>query len=341
MTAARPDRRPGSPEPASTPARSCGPPACAASALGKQLGEQSGAAVDRAGRVEVRPDLTLPGHPEVYVIGDMASLNHYPGVSQVAMQRFGVRGRADQPAHPRARAEGAVHATSTRAAWPPSRGSARWPASGRSGSRGFIAWMLWLGVHIFYLVGFKNRVTTLLHWAISFIGNGRSQRSGAYPRPPTRERRAPGSAAPPPDPPGREQASLDQQAPRRAHPVPQLPADLLGAGAFGRAARRRADQGHPRPAERPARRGATSTSARSRWSSTSAMPTTCVLLPDIAVGSDGPVLSVNLVSQVPLATWTGAGWRWVRRRGRRCCWRGCGWPRCTASAPTTSSARRI
>ena len=43
---------------------------------------------------------------------------------------------------------------------------------------GFAAWVLWLGIHIFYLVGFKNRVTTLIHWAVSFIGNDRSQRSG-------------------------------------------------------------------------------------------------------------------------------------------------------------------
>ncbi len=42
---------------------------------------------------------------------------------------------------------------------------------------GFVAWLLWLGVHIFYLVGFKNRVTTLLHWAVTFLGRGRPQRT--------------------------------------------------------------------------------------------------------------------------------------------------------------------
>src|SRR3978361_2009691 len=57
-----------------------------ASPLGKVLGEQSGAAVDRAGRVSVQPDLTLPGHPEVHVVGDMISLNRLPGVAQVAIQ---------------------------------------------------------------------------------------------------------------------------------------------------------------------------------------------------------------------------------------------------------------
>src|ERR687890_206825 len=57
-----------------------------ASPLGRLLGEQSGAAVDRAGRVAVQPDLTLPGHPEVHVVGDMASLDRLPGVAQVAIQ---------------------------------------------------------------------------------------------------------------------------------------------------------------------------------------------------------------------------------------------------------------
>ncbi len=57
-----------------------------ASPLGKLLGEQSGAPVDRAGRVGVNPDLTLPGHPEVFVVGDMINLDHLPGVAQVAIQ---------------------------------------------------------------------------------------------------------------------------------------------------------------------------------------------------------------------------------------------------------------
>src|SRR3954462_2425731 len=57
-----------------------------ASPLGRTLAEQTGAALDRAGRIAVNPDLTLPGHPEVFVVGDMASLDHLPGVAQVAIQ---------------------------------------------------------------------------------------------------------------------------------------------------------------------------------------------------------------------------------------------------------------
>ena len=48
---------------------------------------------------------------------------------------------------------------------------------GRLRFSGFTAWLLWLGVHLFYLIGFKNRVTTLLHWAVTFVGRGRSERT--------------------------------------------------------------------------------------------------------------------------------------------------------------------
>ena len=148
-----------------------------ASALGRQLGEQSGAAVNRGGQVEVRPDLTLPGHPEVYVVGDLASLNHYPGVAQVAMQGAAyaadsierrVVGRA--PKGPFHYFDKGSMATISRFRAVANVGPFR--------LFGFAAWVLWLGIHIFYLVGFKNRVTTLMHWAVSFIGNDRSQRSG-------------------------------------------------------------------------------------------------------------------------------------------------------------------
>lgn len=148
-----------------------------ASPLGRQLGEQTGATVDRGGRVETRPDLTLPGHPEVYVIGDLASLNDYPGVAQVAMQGAAyaaeaierrVLGRA--PQGPFRYFDKGSMATISRFRAVANVGPFRF--------FGFTAWVLWLGIHIVYLVGFKNRVTTLLHWAVSFIGNGRSQRSG-------------------------------------------------------------------------------------------------------------------------------------------------------------------
>jgi NADH dehydrogenase len=146
-----------------------------ASPLGRILGEQSGADVDRAGRVAVQPDLTLPGHPEVHVVGDMISLDKLPGVAQVAIQG----GRY------------AAEAITRRAAGRPPQGPFKYFDKGSMATisrfhavaeiaglkfEGFVAWMIWLVVHLFYIVGFKSRVTTVLHWAVSFLGRGRSQR---------------------------------------------------------------------------------------------------------------------------------------------------------------------
>ena len=148
-----------------------------ASELGAQLAEQSGAEVDRAGRVAVNDDLTLPGHPEVFVVGDMASLKGYPGVAQVAIQ--GARYAAEQ--------------IKRRLAGQEPQGAVRVPRQGLDGddlavqrgrlrsagcaSAGSVAWVLWLAVHLVYIIGFKHRLTTLLHWAVSFLGRGRSERT--------------------------------------------------------------------------------------------------------------------------------------------------------------------
>ncbi|MBM7805317.1 NADH dehydrogenase [Geodermatophilus bullaregiensis] len=147
-----------------------------ASPLGRLLGDQAGAEVDRAGRISVQPDLTLPGHPEVHVIGDMA--NHpdkLPGVAQVAIQ--GGRYTADQ--------------IQRRLAGKAPRGPFRYRDKGNMATisrfsavadiknmkfEGFIAWVIWLVVHLFYIIGFKSRITTVLHWMVSFLGRGRSQR---------------------------------------------------------------------------------------------------------------------------------------------------------------------
>ncbi len=146
-----------------------------ASPLGKQLGEQSGAAVDRAGRISVQPDLTLPGHPEVHVVGDMISLDKLPGVAQVAIQggRFAAdaimaraAGRATAPAF-RYHDKGSMATISRFSAV---------AQIGRLKLSGFIAWMMWLVVHLAYIVGFRSRVTTVLHWMVSFLGRGRSER---------------------------------------------------------------------------------------------------------------------------------------------------------------------
>jgi NADH dehydrogenase len=147
-----------------------------ASSLGRTLAEQSGAPLDRAGRIGVNPDLTLPGHPEVFVIGDMIALDNLPGVAQVAIQG----------------AKYAAHAIERRIEGkPPQRafkyfdkGSmatiSRFKAVALIGKvrlTGFLAWLAWLGLHLIYITGFKNRVTALLHWFVSFLGRGRAERT--------------------------------------------------------------------------------------------------------------------------------------------------------------------
>ncbi|MDP9101395.1 MAG: NAD(P)/FAD-dependent oxidoreductase [Actinomycetota bacterium] len=148
------------------------------SVLGAQLAAQSGAGLDRAGRVRVRPDLTLPGHPEVFVIGDLMSLDGLPGVAQVAIQGArhaakAIRGGPSVAFHYRDKGSMATvsrfHAV---------------VSVGRFQTAGLLAWLMWLGLHLVYLVGFKNRLTTLLHWAVSFGGRGRSERTMVTPRRP-------------------------------------------------------------------------------------------------------------------------------------------------------------
>lgn len=148
----------------------------AASPLGAQLADRSGASTDRAGRVRVEPDCTLPGHPEVFVIGDMMALDDLPGVAQVAMQAgrhaaTTIRRRLEGDTEPRPfrfRDKGSMATVSRFHAVADVRGLEL---------SGLPAWVMWLAVHVFYLIGFKNRVTTLLHWAVSFVGRGRSERT--------------------------------------------------------------------------------------------------------------------------------------------------------------------
>ena len=147
-----------------------------ASALGARLGEQSGAAVDRSGRVAVLADCTLPGHPEVFVIGDLMSLNHLPGVAEVAMQsgRHAARSivrrrRGDDTTRAFRYRDFGTMATVSRfraVAW-----------FGPVRLAGPVAWLLWLVIHLAFLTGFKNRVATLASWTVAFLGRGRPERT--------------------------------------------------------------------------------------------------------------------------------------------------------------------
>jgi NADH dehydrogenase len=147
-----------------------------ANKLGKTLSEQTGAPLDRAGRISVNPDLTLPGHPEVFVVGDMISLDNLPGVAQVAIQgakyaakEIDGRLKGDAPQDPFKYFDKGSMAIISRFRAVAMVGKLR--------LAGVVAWLMWLAVHLVYLTGFKNRVSALMRWAITFASNNRSERT--------------------------------------------------------------------------------------------------------------------------------------------------------------------
>src|SRR5262249_21529312 len=142
-----------------------------ASPLARKLAEATGAECDRAGRVKVEPDCSLPGHSEVFVVGDMMNHNNLPGVAEVAIQS-GLHAahaikervkRGGRAAPFKYKDFGAMAAVDRRSAIVSMHGIR---ISGR------VAWLLWLAVHITFLTGFKNRFTALIHWLFSFVGTG-------------------------------------------------------------------------------------------------------------------------------------------------------------------------
>ena len=146
------------------------------SELGAVLAEQTGVALDRSGRVIVDEHLAIPGHPEITVVGDLASVPGVPGVAQGAIQgaRYVAKRIADaaagRPCDPAPFSyfdKGSMATISKFSAV---------VKMGRFELTGFIAWVAWLFLHLLYIAGFKSRVTTLLHWAISFLGTGRTER---------------------------------------------------------------------------------------------------------------------------------------------------------------------
>ena len=145
-----------------------------ASPLAGMLAAASGATLDRAGRIEIKPDCTVPHYPDVFAIGDMASLDHLPGVAEVAMQqglhaarsirRF-VAGKRGTPAF-KYRDLGSMATVG--------RFSAIVSLKGLRLS-GLLGWLTWLVVHITFLTGFANRFSAMLHWTRSFFGRSRGQ----------------------------------------------------------------------------------------------------------------------------------------------------------------------
>ncbi len=146
-----------------------------ASGLGAHLAVAAGVETDRLGRIPVRPDCSVPGHPEIFVVGDLMTLDDLPGVAEVAMQSGAhaahtiVRRLEGKPSRPfRYRDLGTLAVIS------------RFRAVAKVGPLrvgGFIGWLLWLVVHITFLTGFKNRFGALARWVVSFVGRGRYERA--------------------------------------------------------------------------------------------------------------------------------------------------------------------
>jgi len=165
----------------------------AAGVAASPLGTKLGATVDRAGRVVVNPDLSLPEHPEVFVIGDLASVKDkhgkmLPGVAPVAMQqgRFVaklIRREIESRATSSAASSGKTEVLSR----PPfhywDKGSlatigraAAVAEFGKIHISGFVAWLAWLFIHILFLIGFRNRLLVFIQWAWSYVTYERGAR---------------------------------------------------------------------------------------------------------------------------------------------------------------------
>jgi NADH dehydrogenase len=167
-----------------------------ASPLGRKLAAATGAETDRQGRVFVQPDLTIPGHPDIFVIGDLAAVPHaaetqqasvpavqgskppppptLPGVAPVAIQegryvadaiRRRLRGEEAKPF--RYRDKGSMATIGRNAAV---------ADLGWVWFDGYLAWVAWLFIHILYLIGFTNRLLVMLQWAWSYFSRNRSAR---------------------------------------------------------------------------------------------------------------------------------------------------------------------
>jgi NADH dehydrogenase len=177
-----------------------------ATSFGRMVAQATGVETDRSGRIPVGQDLTIEGHPEIFVIGDLAVAmredgRQVPGVAPGAIQEGTYAAReigrrlAGDPSKPFHYTDKGDVATIGRL-----RGVANIGWLGPFGKlSGFIAWAMWLGIHILYLIGFANRIVVTVRWAWSFVTRGRSARliTGEWSRllPPIEEPEPPQTAA--------------------------------------------------------------------------------------------------------------------------------------------------
>ncbi len=154
----------------------------AASPLGKMIADQCGVECDRAGRVQVNPDLSVGEHKNVFVVGDMMALNGLPGVAQVAIQGGEYvadlvisetetleNAEGEQPANrePFEYFDKGSMATVSR--------FAAVVKMGKVEVTGFLGWVLWLAVHLMFLVGFRNRLVSVISWGLNVLTRDRYQ----------------------------------------------------------------------------------------------------------------------------------------------------------------------
>lgn len=166
----------------------------AASPLGGALAAATGCALDRAGRVVVQPDLSLPDHPEIQVLGDLAAAKSYPkrgeptpvpGVSPAAKQMGRLaaanlnRRLAGQPTQPFRYIDYGALATIGRSA---AIADVESPVVGRLQFSGLPAWLFWLFIHIYFLIGFRNRFVVMLDYAWAYFSFNRQARAVADPQ---------------------------------------------------------------------------------------------------------------------------------------------------------------
>jgi NADH:ubiquinone reductase (H+-translocating) len=152
----------------------------AAPPLATMLAKATGAEQDRAGRIVVQPDLTIAGHPEISVVGDLMSLEHLPGVAEVAMQTGYYAGkriklRMDGGGQPRKPGKPFRYRDLGSAAYL-SRGHAV-ISVGPVRMSGLLGWFAWLGIHIAFLTSFRNRFGAILTWALAFSRESRRERA--------------------------------------------------------------------------------------------------------------------------------------------------------------------
>jgi NADH:ubiquinone reductase (H+-translocating) len=150
------------------------------SPLAGVLAKKSGATIDRAGRIQINPDCTLPGRPEVFVLGDMTCFLHQtgkplPGVAPVAMQMGGYAAKVITHRLQGKLPPGSFHYRDRGSMATIGKASAI-AETGRLKLSGFIAWLVWLFIHIVYLIRFENRVMVLFQWAWNYFTRGKTAR---------------------------------------------------------------------------------------------------------------------------------------------------------------------